>query len=145
MRISDILRGKGSAVVTVEPATDVRTLLGVLAEHRIGATVVSSDGTTIEGIVSERDIVRALADRGATVLSEPVSEIMTTDVKTCGPDAKVDELMRTMTQGRFRHVPVVANNVLTGIVSIGDVVKHRVDELEDEREALSRYITSGTS
>jgi CBS domain-containing protein len=145
MRISDVLRGKGSTVVTVEPATDVRTLLGVLAEHRIGATVVSSDGRTIDGIVSERDVVRALADRGASILSEPVSGIMTADVQTCDPGAHVDELMRVMTEGRFRHVPVLVDGALAGIVSIGDVVKHRVVELESEREALSRYITSGTT
>jgi CBS domain-containing protein len=145
MRISDVLRGKGSTVVTVEPGTDVRTLLGVLAEHGIGAVVVSSDGRSIDGIVSERDIVRALAARGATILSEPVSEIMTGEVQTCGPDAHIDELMRTMTQGRFRHVPVVVDGALTGIVSIGDVVKRRVDELESERDSLSRYITSGTT
>ena len=143
MRISDVLRGKGSNVVTVEPSIDVRTLLGVLAEHGIGAVVVSSDGRSIEGIVSERDIVRALAERGAAVLSEQVSEIMTGEVQTCAPDAHVDELMRTMTQGRFRHVPVVVDDALVGIVSIGDVVKRRVDELESERDSLSRYITSG--
>ena len=145
MRISDVLRGKGSNVVTVEPGTDVRTLLSVLAEHGIGAVVVSSDGRSIEGIVSERDIVRALAERGAAVLSEQVSEIMTGEVQTCTPDAHIDELMRTMTQGRFRHVPVVADDELIGIVSIGDVVKRRVDELESERDSLSRYITSGTT
>ncbi|HEX6326948.1 MAG TPA: CBS domain-containing protein [Jiangellaceae bacterium] len=145
MRISDVLRGKGSNVVTVEPGTDVRTLLSVLAEHGIGAVVVSSDGRSIEGIVSERDIVRALAERGAAVLSEQVSEIMTGEVQTCAPDAHIDELMRTMTQGRFRHVPVVVEGELVGIVSIGDVVKRRVDELESERDSLSRYITSGTT
>lgn len=145
MRISDVLRDKGSNVVTVDPDTDVRTLLGVLAEHGIGAVVVSSDGQSIEGIVSERDIVRALAARGATVLSEQVSEIMTSEVQTCGPNAHIDELMRTMTQGRFRHVPVVADGALAGIVSIGDVVKRRLDELESERDSLSRYITSGTT
>lgn len=145
MRISDVLRGKGSAVVTVEPQTDVRALIAVLTEHGIGAVVVSDDGNAIKGIVSERDIVRALASEGASVLSEPVSQIMTSDVKTCTPDAHVDELMVTMTQGRFRHVPVVSDGALTGIVSIGDVVKHRVNELESEREALSRYITSGTT
>lgn len=145
MRISDVLRGKGSNVVTVEPGTDVRTLLSVLAEHGIGAVVVSSDGRSIEGIVSERDIVRALAERGAAVLSEQVSEIMTGEVQTCSPDAHIEELMRTMTQGRFRHVPVVVEDELVGIVSIGDVVKRRVDELESERDSLSRYITSGTT
>jgi CBS domain-containing protein len=107
--------------------------------------VVSSDGTTVEGIVSERDVVRALADRGATVISEPVSAIMTGDVKTCPPDAPVVDLMRTMTEGRFRHVPVVSAGKLAGIVSIGDIVKNRVGELETERDSLSRYITTGTS
>ncbi|HZY27351.1 MAG: CBS domain-containing protein [Jiangellaceae bacterium] len=145
MRISDVIRAKGNAVVTVEPQMDVRTLLGVLAEHGIGAVVVSSDGTTVEGIVSERDIVRALADRGATVISEPVSAIMTADVKTCPPDAPVVDLMLTMTEGRFRHVPVVSGGKLAGIVSIGDIVKNRVGELEIERDSLSRYITTGTS
>jgi CBS domain-containing protein len=145
MRISDVIRAKGNAVVTVEPQIDVRTLLGVLAEHGIGAVVVSSDGSTVEGIVSERDVVRALAARGATVLSEPVSTIMTGDVKTCAPDSPVVDLMRTMTEGRFRHVPVVAAGKLAGIVSIGDIVKNRVGELEIERDSLSRYITTGTS
>ena len=145
MRISDVIRAKGNAVVTVEPQMDVRTLLGVLAEHGIGAVVVSSDGTTVEGIVSESDIVRALADRGATVISEPVSAIMTADVKTCPPDAPVVDLMLTMTEGRFRHVPVVSGGKLAGIVSIGDIVKNRVGELEIERDSLSRYITTGTS
>lgn len=145
MRISDVIRAKGGAVVTVEPQMDVRTLLGVLAEHGIGAAVVSSDGSSVEGIVSERDIVRALAERGATVISEPVSAIMTGDVKTCAPDAPVVDLMRTMTEGRFRHVPVVSDGRLVGIVSIGDIVKNRVGELETERDSLSRYITTATS
>jgi CBS domain-containing protein len=145
MRISDVIRAKGNAVVTVEPQIDVRTLLGVLAEHGIGAVVVSRDGSTVEGIVSERDVVRALAARGATVISEPVSAIMTSDVKTCSPDSPVVDLMRTMTEGRFRHVPVVAGGRLVGIVSIGDIVKNRVGELETERDSLSRYITTAAS
>ncbi|HMG31130.1 MAG TPA: CBS domain-containing protein [Jiangellaceae bacterium] len=145
MRISDVIRAKGGAVVTVEPQMDVRTLLGVLAEHGIGAAVVSGDGSSVDGIVSERDIVRALAARGATVISEPVSAIMTGDVKTCAPDAPVVDLMRTMTEGRFRHVPVVTDGRLVGIVSIGDIVKNRVGELESERDSLSRYITTATS
>ncbi len=145
MRISDVIRAKGGAVVTVEPQMDVRTLLGVLAEHGIGAAVVSGDGSSVDGIVSERDIVRALAARGATVISEPVSAIMTGDVKTCAPDAPVVDLMRTMTEGRFRHVPVVTDGRLVGIVSIGDIVKNRVGELETERDSLSRYITTATS
>lgn len=145
MRISDVLRGKGNAVVTVQPDIDVRTLLAVLAEHGIGAAVVSSDESTVEGIVSERDIVRALADRGATIISEPVSAIMTAEVQTCTPDTPVVELMSVMTHGRFRHVPVVVDDRLAGIVSIGDIVKNRVGELEIERDSLSRYITSAAS
>ena len=145
MRVSDVIRGKGSTVVTVEPDSDVRTLLSVLADHGIGAVVVSSDGSTVDGIVSERDIVRALAERGATIISDPVRNIMTAAVTTCSMDTHVDELMTMMTQGRFRHLPVVVDGHLAGLVSIGDIVKSRVGELEQEREALSKYITSGTT
>jgi CBS domain-containing protein len=145
MRISDVIRAKGNAVVTVRPDIDVRSLLAVLAEHRIGAVVVSTDGTAVDGIVSERDIVRALADRGATVISEQVSEIMTSDVQTCTPETPVVELMSVMTHGRFRHVPVVVDDRLVAIVSIGDIVKNRVGELEIERDSLTSYITSAAT
>jgi CBS domain-containing protein len=145
MRISDVIRAKGNAVVTVKPDMDVRSLLAVLAEHKIGAVVVSTDGTTVDGIVSERDIVRALADRGATVISEPVSQIMTSEVQTCTPETPVVELMSVMTHGRFRHVPVVVNDRLVAIVSIGDIVKNRVGELEIERDSLTSYITSAAT
>ena len=145
LRISDVIRAKGNAVVTVKPDIDVRTLLGVLAEYGIGAVVVSTDGTSVSGIVSERDVVRALAERGATVISEPVSEIMTSEVQTCTPDTPVVELMSVMTHGRFRHVPVVIQDRLIGIVSIGDIVKNRVGELEIERDSLTSYITSATT
>ncbi|WP_026877617.1 CBS domain-containing protein [Jiangella gansuensis] len=146
MRISDIIRSKGKAVVTVPPDTDVRGLLAVLAENRIGAVVVSSDGSTIGGIVSERDIVRALAARGAAVLSEPVSAIMTSEVQTCVRGAHVDELAAAMTEGRFRHMPVVSDDgQLDGIVSIGDVVKIRITELEVERDSLSSYIRAAAT
>ena len=141
MRISDVLRVKGGQVVTVTPDTDVRHLLNVLAEHRIGAVVVSRDGTAVDGIVSERDIVRALAERGQAVLSEPVTAIFTAEVHTVGPDAHIEDLMRIMTERRVRHLPVVVNGQLAGIVSIGDVVKKRIDELEDERTALAKYIS----
>ena len=143
MRITDILRSKGNEVVTVSPETDVRALLAMLAEHHIGAVVVSSDGTTVEGIVSERDIVRAIAARGVTVVSEPVIAICTTEVHTVPPDTQTDELMRMMTDKRIRHVPVVADGTLRGIISIGDVVKYRIDELEGERSALTNYISTG--
>ncbi|SDU43568.1 CBS domain-containing protein [Jiangella alkaliphila] len=145
MRISDIIRTKGKAVVTVPPDVDVRTLLNVLAENRIGAVVVSPDGSTIDGIVSERDVVRALADRGAAVLSEPVSAIMTAEVQTCAPHQHIDELAAAMTLGRFRHMPVVGESGLDGIVSIGDVVKIRITELEVERDSLSSYIRTAAT
>jgi CBS domain-containing protein len=141
MRISDVLRVKGDQVVTVTPETDVRRLLAVLAEHRIGAVVVSADGASIDGIVSERDIVRALAANDLTAMSQPVTDIHTAQVRTVGPDASLEEVEQLMTAGRFRHVPVVAGGRLRGIVSIGDVVKNRLDELESERAALAGYIT----
>jgi len=140
MRISDVLRVKGADVVTVTPETDVRGLLAVLAEHGIGAAVVSRDGRSVDGIVSERDVVRALAARGPAVLDEPVSAIHTAEVLTVGPDAMVHELMRIMTDHRIRHLPVVRDGVLAGIASIGDIVKNRIDELETEYSALSRYV-----
>lgn len=139
MRISEILRRKGDSVVTITPDATVRDLLRRLAEYNIGAVVVSRDGHTIEGIVSERDIVRRLVD-GSGVLDAPVSSIMTSDVHTCGPNDTVDQLMRLMTEQRFRHVPVVAAGTLIGLVSIGDVVKSRIGELEFEREQLEHYI-----
>ncbi len=141
MRITDVLRGKGTQVVTVPPDTKVRRLLDVLAEHGIGAVVVSADGTSVGGIVSERDIVRAFAKRGAAVMSEPVTDIYTADVHTITPDISLDEVMRMLTERRIRHAPVVVDGTLRGIVSIGDVVKNRIDELETERAHLTDYIT----
>ena len=141
MRISDILRGKGTLVVTVTPDTTVRHLVGVLAEHGIGAVVVSHDGASVDGIASERDIVRALAIRGAAVMSEPITAIYTAEVRTVTPQTPLEEVMRMMTEHRVRHAPVVADGGLRGIVSIGDVVKNRMDELETERAALTGYIT----
>jgi CBS domain-containing protein len=141
MRISDLLRAKGTQIVTVTPDTRVRRLLAVLAEHRIGAVIVSHNGTSVDGIASERDIVRALAERGAAVLSEPVTAIYTAEVRTVTPQTSLEEVMRMMTVHRVRHAPVVADGGLAGIVSIGDVVKSRIDELETERAALTGYIT----
>ena len=138
MRISDVLRVKGAQVVTVTPDTTVRALLSVLAEHRIGAAVVSRDGTSVDGIVSERDIVRALAQRGAAVMSEQVTAIYTADVHTVTPETGLEDTARLMTE---RHAPVTADGRLRGIVSIGDVVKSRIDELETERAQLTDYIT----
>jgi len=141
MRISHLLRVKGAQVVTVSPDTTVQRLLAVLAEHRIGAVVVSHDGTTVEGIASERDIVRAFAERGAVVMSEPVTAIYTAEVHTVTPETSLEDVMRMMTERRLRHAPVVVEGGLRGIVSIGDVVKNRIDELETERAHLTDYIT----
>ena len=141
MRISDLLRVKGTQVVTVTPDTTVRRLLAVLAEHRIGAVVVSHDGTTVDGIASERDIVRALGERGAALMSELVTAIYTAEVHTVTPETSLEDVMRMMTERRVRHAPVVVGGGLGGIVSIGDVVKNRIDELETERAHLTNYIT----
>ena len=141
MRISDVLRVKGARVITVTPDTTVRRLLAVLAEHGIGAVVVSGDGTSVDGIASERDIVRAFAKRGAAAMSAPVTDICTADVHTVTPRTSLEDVARMMTERRVRHAPVVADSGLCGIVSIGDVVKSRIDELETERAALTDYIT----
>ncbi|SNS77197.1 CBS domain-containing protein [Geodermatophilus pulveris] len=143
MHIRQLLRRKGADVATVEAAASVRTALALLTERRVGALVVSSDGRTVDGIVSERDVVRMLHERGADLLGEPVSTVMTAQVHTCVPAAGVEELARTMTEHRVRHVPVVEDGVLVGIVSIGDVVKARLDELEEERAQLVGYIQTG--
>ena len=140
MRISDVLRVKGTQVVTVTPDTRVRRLLAVLAEHRLGAVVVSRNGTSVDGIASERDIVRALANRGAAVLSEPVTAIYTAEVRTVTPQTPVEEVVRMMTEHRVQYAPVAADGGLRGIVSIVDVVKNRIYELESERAALTEYI-----
>ncbi|MEV6061377.1 CBS domain-containing protein [Nocardia asteroides] len=140
MRIAEILRNKGTAVTTVPPQTTVRALLTALAEHNIGAVVVSPDGAVIEGIVSERDVVRHLERRGAPLLDRPVAEIMTSRVRTCGPDEDVSSLRAVMTEHRIRHMPVVENERLIGIVSIGDVVKSEITELATERGHLVDYL-----
>ncbi|NVN51538.1 CBS domain-containing protein [Mycolicibacterium hippocampi] len=142
MRISDVLRNKGATVATITPETSVAGLLTELSVRNIGAmVVVSPDG--LLGIVSERDVVRMLHEIGAELLSRPVSEIMTTLVATCSPNDSVDKLSVLMTTNRVRHVPVVVDGRLAGIVSIGDVVKIRMEELEREQQQLQAYITQG--
>jgi CBS domain-containing protein len=140
VQISQLLRRKGREVATIDGSESVRTALAVLAEKGIGALVVSSDGRRIDGILSERDVARGLHSHGAGLLAEPVSSVMTAEVHTCPPHASVHDLARTMTDHRVRHVPVVEDDALIGIVSIGDVVKARLDELEDERKQLVDYI-----
>lgn len=142
MRIADLLRAKGAAVATVTEHTTVAELLRGLAEHNIGAMVVTgTDG--VAGIVSERDVVRGLNASGAGLLERPVAEIMTTIIATCAPEDFVDDLSTVMTERRIRHVPVLVGGELTGIVSIGDVVKTRLDELERSHEHLEAYIAQG--
>jgi CBS domain-containing protein len=140
MQISQLLRHKGQDVATIDGSESIRSALAVLAERGVGALVVSADGRRVEGIVSERDVARGLHQRGADLLDDPVSSLMTADVHTCPPSARVTDLAQTMTDHRVRHVPVVDDGVLIGIVSIGDVVKARLDELEDERKHLQDYI-----
>jgi CBS domain-containing protein len=140
MRISDLLRRKGNLVVTVRPEQSVTDLLNLLAEHKVGALVVSVDGNSVEGIVSERDVVRRLQEFGPDLLQAPVRDIMTVRVHSCPPETDLEELMRVMTTGLFRHVPVIEADRLIGIISIGDVVKHRIDELQSERDQLTAYI-----
>jgi CBS domain-containing protein len=140
VQISQVLRRKGHDVATVEAAASVRDALALLAQHRIGALVVSADGQRIDGILSERDIARGLHEHGAGLLAEPVSSVMTADVHTCSPASSVHELAQAMTDRRIRHVPVVEGDRMVGILSIGDVVKARLDELESERASLVDYI-----
>ena len=142
MRVKDMLKHKGTVVVTVRPDASCRALLAVLAEHNIGAVVVSENGISVDGIVSERDVVRHLNEHGDAILDGPVSEIAVWQVSTCGLDDSVNELCTTMTERRIRHLPVVDAGRLVGIISIGDVVKERVAEAQHEVEALTNYIHS---
>ncbi|MBK6762905.1 MAG: CBS domain-containing protein [Micrococcales bacterium] len=142
MKISSILTTKGDFVATVPPDASVSDLLALLAQHQIGAAVVSEDGRHVTGIVSERDVARAAHSHGSEALQRPVREIMTAVVVTCDPSATTAELMGLMTQKRVRHIPVIVDEELIGIVSIGDVVKSRLAELETERDALQAYISS---
>lgn len=142
MRISDILRHKGPEVRTIGPEASVRTLLRLLAEHNVGALVVTAGDGALCGIVSERDVARRLDRDGPAVLDTPLSRIMTTEVFTCGPQDQVDDVMRVVTEHRVRHMPVLSGDGLVGIVSIGDLVRARIDELEQERDHLHAYISS---
>jgi CBS domain-containing protein len=140
MTVKAILSRKGSDVLTIEPAADLAAAANLLAERRIGALVVTGVDNCVVGILFERDIVRAFAERGFKALAVPVAEVMTRKVVTCGLADTVSEIMERMTAGKFRHVPVVEEGRLAGIVSIGDVVKWRLDEMERESAALHDYI-----
>ncbi|HET9075688.1 MAG TPA: CBS domain-containing protein [Acidimicrobiales bacterium] len=140
MKIGKLLDGKGHFVATVPPEASVWDALALLERHKVGALVVSADGRRPDGIVSERDIVRSLHERGPTVLEGPVADIMVGEVRCASPDEDVESLMAVMTTHRIRHVPVVEDSSLVGIVSIGDVVKQRLDALEDDNRALVDFI-----
>ena len=140
MIVKNILAAKQGDVVTIEPAADLAAAVKLLAERHIGAVVILGADRRVIGILSERDIVRALAKQGPTALSTPVSQVMSRDVKTCSEDDAIGDLMGRMTIGRFRHLPVVQQGKLIGIVSIGDVVKSRVEEVDQETKTLREYI-----
>ncbi|APX11191.1 CBS domain-containing protein [Tateyamaria omphalii] len=141
MLVHQILKSKSDdAVVTVKPGTKVSDAAKILAERKIGTVVVSGDGQTADGILSERDIVRVLAQKGGAVLSEPVDAYMTTQLVTCGRQDDADAILSTMTERRFRHMPVVEDGQLVGLITIGDVVKARLTELAMEKDALQGMI-----
>jgi CBS domain-containing protein len=142
MNVEAILRAKGSNVATIRPDATVAAAVRELKTRGIGALLVSEDGRRVAGILSERDIVHALAERGAALLAMPVEQLMTRKVITCVPEDTVSELMARMTQHRFRHLPVVKDGTLIGIVSIGDLVKNRIEEVEFEADSLRSFIAS---
>ena len=142
MNVGGILKEKGRQVETANPDASLQDIAGVLGEKKIGAVIITKDSGKIAGILSERDIVRAVAREGAAALKKPASDVMTKKVITCSEADSVNDLMESMTAGRFRHLPVVNNGNLTGIISIGDVVKWRIAEAEFEAEEMKRYIAS---
>lgn len=142
MTVAHILKSKGNTVITVTSATTLKEVADTLAHHRIGAVVVSDGKGGIAGIVSERDVVRALAAHGAQVTGKKASEIMTARVHTCTPRDSETDLMALMTQQRIRHVPVIEDGKLAGMISIGDVVKNRIESIEREAEHMKTYIAS---
>ena len=141
MRVKSILSAKGDDVVKITSTDTIRATLERLKAHNFGALVVSDDGETVSGIISERDLVRAMVDHGTRLLEMSVGDLMTRQVRTCSPEDDIEDVMDTMTHGRFRHVPVTEDGKLVGVVSIGDLVKHRMGELVDETKALREYVT----
>ena len=142
MNVKAILAAKGGDVVTIEPSADLMAAAKLLHKHRIGAVLIKGAGGRISGILSERDIVRAVAEDGAAALTHQVGQVMTRNVETCGEDETIAGIMEKMTTKKFRHMPVVTKGELVGLVSIGDVVKQRVGEIESESEAMRDYIQS---
>lgn len=141
MLISEVLQRKGNTVATVDPAATITEVLELLASFGVGALVVSGDGRSVDGIISERDVVRALAAHGRDAVDRTAAQVMTREVVTCSETATIEQLMTEMTERRFRHVPVTEDGRLIGIVSIGDVVNARVRNLETETRQLTNYIS----
>lgn len=142
MNVRTILAAKGGEIVSIDPTADLSAAAKLMSTRRIGAVVIRGVSGRLLGILSERDIVRAVADHGAAALAFPVAQVMTRNVMTCGENDTVAALMEQMTAGKFRHIPVVSDGRLVGLVSIGDVVKQRVEEFERESEAMRDYIRS---
>ncbi|MFA6267825.1 MAG: CBS domain-containing protein [Pseudolabrys sp.] len=140
MNVKTILAAKGGDIISIEPTADLATAAKLLSKHRIGAVVICGAGGRLAGILSERDIVRALAQNGAAALDLPVGQVMTRNVKTCGETDSISDLMESMTSGKFRHLPVLKAEQLIGVISIGDVVKMRVQEVEGDAAAMREYI-----
>lgn len=140
MNVKTILAAKGGDVISIEPTADLAAAASLLSKHRIGAVVICGAGGRLSGILSERDIVRAVAEHGAAALSVPVGQVMTRNVITCSENDSISDLMERMTAGKFRHLPVVKGERLIGLISIGDVVKERVQEIESDAAAMRDYI-----
>jgi CBS domain-containing protein len=140
MIVKAILSAKGSDVITIEPTATLDTAVKTLAKHKIGALLVLGPDRRVMGILSERDIVRVLSEHGAGVLTQPLAQVMTRKVVTCSQSDTVEVLMQRMTTGKFRHLPVIEQEQVVGVISIGDVVKHRLQEMEQEQAALKDYI-----
>lgn len=143
MQVEQILRHKGTNVVSVSPSASVSEAIEVLDEYHIGAVLVNDEDGALKGILSERDVVRGLAQKGLDCLSGSVASLMTADVLTCEPTHSIDQIMALMTEKRIRHLPVMAQGELLGVISIGDVVKLRIEEVEHESDALRQYISTG--
>lgn len=143
MNVATILKVKGRAVTTAAPGTTLLEISQKLAALKIGAIVVVDDADKVVGIISERDVIRAIGQRGPAALTQPVGDVMTRNVISCSEASTIEDMMAMMTQGRFRHLPVVENGALTGIISIGDVVKHHIAEVEMELGAMRGYLVAG--
>jgi CBS domain-containing protein len=142
MHVHQILRQKSNEVISATPTTTTLEAARILRERRIGALLVISTDGAVQGIVSERDVVRGIAENGASCLDWPISDLMTRRVKVCSPDDTIDQVMKSMTDGRFRHLPVMDSGRLVGLISIGDVVKYRIEEVEYEANAMRQYIAA---